>query len=130
MTTFYRTYFQLHSILSSAPDGVSPQKIKEYLTPRQGPLSSVKETFGQPSDASRKNVESGSVTLPDGVVLRVEEGDKEFIFAVSSRFQIDEIQALILLRSFLYIQGMPPISDTTSTSNMAAELVDAISAFY
>ena len=127
---FYRTYFQLHSILSSPPDGVSPQKIQEYLTPRQGPLSSVKETFGKPLDASKKKVESGSVTLPDGVVLCVEEGDKEFIFAVSSRFQIDEIQAFILLRSFLYNQGMPPISDTTSTSSMAAELVDAISAFY
>ena len=128
--TFYRTYFQLHSILSSPPDGVSPQKIQEYLAPRQGPLSSVKETFGQPLDASRKKVESGSVTLPDGVEFRVEEGDKEFIFAVSSRFKIDEIQALIMLRSFLYNQGMPPMSDTTSTSNMAAELVDAISAFY
>ena len=116
--------------MSSPPDGVSLQKIKEYLTPRQGPLSSVKDTFGQPLDASRKKVESGSVTLPDGVVFRVEEGDKEFIFAVSSRFQIDEIQALIILRSFLYNQGMPPISDTTSSSNMAAELVDAISAFY
>ena len=66
----------------------------------------------------------------DGVVLRVEEADKEFIFAVSSRFEIDEIQALILLRSFLYNQGMPPISDPSSTSTMAAELVDAISAFY
>ena len=98
--------------------------------PRQGPLSRVKDKFGKPLDASRKKVESGSVTLPDGVVLRIEEGDKEFIFAVSSRFQIDEIQALIMLRSFLYNQGMPPISDTTSTSNMADELVDAISAFY
>ena len=116
--------------MSSPPDGVNAQKIKEYLTPRQGPLSSVKETFGKPLDASKKKVESGSVTLPDGVVLRVEDGDKEFIFAVSSRFQIDEIQAFIMLRSFLYNQGMPPISDTTSTSNMAAELVDAISAFY
>ena len=130
LTTFYRTYFVLHSILSSPPDGLSAQKIKEYLAPRQGPLSSVKETFGKPLDASRKKVESGSVTLPDGVVLRVEEGDKEFIFAVSSRFQIDEIQAFIMLRSFLYNQGMPPISDTASTSNMAAELVDAISPFY
>ena len=69
-------------------------------------------------------------TLPDGVAFRVEEGAKEFISVVSSRFQIDEIQALIILRSFLYNQGMPPMTDTTSTSNMAAELVDAISAFY
>ena len=58
------------------------------------------------------------------------EADKEFIFAVSSKFEIDEIQALILLRSFLYNQGMPPISDPSSTSTMAAELVDAISAFF
>ena len=69
-------------------------------------------------DASREKVESGSVTLPDGVVLRV-EGDKEFIFAVSSRFKIDEIQAFIILCSSLYNQGMPPILDTASTSNLA-----------
>ncbi|KAF8165907.1 nucleoporin subcomplex protein binding to Pom34-domain-containing protein [Crassisporium funariophilum] len=124
------TYAQLHLILSGHQDGVNAVQVKEYLEPRKAQLSSITETFGKPSDASKKQIESGSVTLPDGIVLRVEQGDKEFIFAVSSRYQIDEVQALILLRSFLYNQGMPPISDSTSSSVMAAELVDAISAFY
>ncbi|KAF8887259.1 hypothetical protein CPB84DRAFT_1837740 [Gymnopilus junonius] len=124
------TYFQLHSILSGHQDGVHPEQIKAYLEPRKAVLSRVTHPFGEPSEASKKAVESGNVTLPDGVALRVEEGDKEFIFAISSKLQIDEIQALIFLRSFLYNQGMPPISDPTSTSVMAAELVEAISPFY
>ncbi|KAF8967477.1 nucleoporin subcomplex protein binding to Pom34-domain-containing protein [Flammula alnicola] len=109
------TYLQLHLILSGHQDGVRPEQVKQYLTPRRKQLGSITETFGKPSNASKKIIE---------------RRDKEFIFAVSSRFQIDEIQALILLRSFLYNQGMPPISDPNSTSVMAAELVDAISGFF
>ena len=104
--------------------------MQAYLDSRKKQLGNVTTPFGRPSAASKKIIESGSVTLLDGVVLHVEEADKEFIFAVSSKFEIDEIQALILLRSFLYNQGMPPISDPSSTSTMAAELVDAISAFF
>ncbi|KDR84406.1 hypothetical protein GALMADRAFT_237258 [Galerina marginata CBS 339.88] len=124
------TYVQLHSILSGLQDGVRPENVQEYLNARKTVLSNVTNPFGRPSDASKKAVESGSVTLPDGVVLRVDEGDKEFIFALSSKFQMDEIQALIMLRSFLYNTGMPPISDSASSSVMAAELVEAISPFY
>jgi nuclear pore complex protein Nup188 len=62
-------------------------------------------------------------------VLRETMNSIQIIFAISSRFQIDKIQALIMLRSFIYNQGMP-LSDTTSTSNMAAELVDALLDLY
>ena len=46
------------------------------------------------------------MTLNDGVVIRV-DGAEEYIFAISERFQIDQVQALILCRSFLYNGGTP-----------------------
>jgi nuclear pore complex protein Nup188 len=127
--TFLRTYLQLHSILSGHLEGIHLEQIAEYLNPRKAQLSAVSEPFGKPSDASRKKVESGSVALADGVVLRVEDADKEFVFAISAKFQIDEVQALVLLRSFLYNEGLPPTADSSSTT-MVAELVEAITPFY
>lgn len=121
-----RTYSQLHFILSGQQDSARPSQIKEYLEPRKAQLSNVTEPFGKPSDASKKLLESGSVTLADGVVLRVDEGNKDIALAISQKFKIDEIQALILLRSFLYDQGMPPNSDPSSTD----QLVEAIGPFY
>jgi len=62
-------------------------------------------------------------------VLRVEDADKEFVFAISTKFNIDELQALVLLRSFLYNEGLPPTADSSSTT-MVAELVEGITPFY
>lgn len=127
--TFLRTYLQLHSILSGHLEGIHLEQIEEYLSPRKSQLSAVSEPFGKPSDASRKKVESGSVALADDVVIRVEDADKELVFAISAKFQIDEVKSLVLLRSFLYNEGMPPTADSSSTT-MVAELVEAITPFY
>ena len=52
------------------------------------------------------------------------------MFAISGKFKIDEVQALILLRSFLYNEGLPPTADNSSTSSMVAELLESITPFY
>ncbi|KAG5653361.1 hypothetical protein H0H81_000862 [Sphagnurus paluster] len=130
ISTCIRTYGHLHSILLGKDEGGHLEHVLDYLEPRKSQLSQLSQPFGKPSDASRKKIESGSVTLADGVVLRVEEPDKEYIFAVSAKFQIDEVQALVLMRSFLYNQGLPSISESASTSAMVAELVEAITPFY
>ncbi|KAF9004332.1 hypothetical protein BDQ17DRAFT_1354946 [Cyathus striatus] len=125
------TYFQLHDILSGNQESVNlDQFTEEYLVPRRHLLSNISEPFGKPSNTSKMKVESGSVTLPDGVVLRVENADKEFVFAVSKKFQIDEVQALVLLRSFLYNLGLPSTADTGSSSSIINELLEAITPFY
>lgn len=111
--------------MSGHQEGTSPDQIAEYLSPRREQLSNASEPFGTPSDASRKKIESGSVTLADNVILRVED-DKEFVFAISAEFQINEVQAFILLRSFLYNEGLP----STATTLIVAELVEAITPFY
>lgn len=110
-------------------EGNTLEQIADILKPRITQLRNVAEPFGKPSDASRKKVDSGSVTLRDGVVIRVEPEDKEYVFAISERLGIDEVNALILLRSFLYNEGAPD-SISKEGSSLVDELVDAITPFY
>ena len=79
---------------------------------------------------SRKKVESASVTLHDGFVVTLDAGDKELAVAISDNFQIDQIQAVILLRSFFYNEGLPPNPGTNAGVTLVDELVEAITPFY
>lgn len=119
----------MHSFLSGRLEGNTPQQVLEYLTPRLEQIRAIVDPFGKPSDASRKQIDSGSITLRDGVVCQVEDHDKESVFAISAKFQIDQVQALILLRSFFYNQGLPShIGD--DADSMVDEVVEAITPFY
>ncbi|KAF9553540.1 hypothetical protein CPC08DRAFT_673179 [Agrocybe pediades] len=123
------TYQELHGFLTAVQEGsVRPVQVQEYLKPRIKQLGNVKDTFGKPNATSKKLVENDLVTLPDGVAIRVESGDRDVILAVSSKLDIDELQALILLRSFLYNKGLPP--GNGSTSDLTEEIIEAIQPFY
>ncbi|TBU45205.1 nucleoporin subcomplex protein binding to Pom34-domain-containing protein [Dichomitus squalens] len=124
------TYQSLHHHLSGHLEGTTLDQLGDILKPRVEQLKNVAELFGKPSDASKKKVDSGSVTLPDGVVLRVEDADKDFIHALSKKFDIDQVQALILLRSFFYNEGLPADIGGSDSSSMVEELVNAITPFY
>ena len=116
-----RTYAELHAILDGHLENGNISEISSTLEQRIDQLKNISEPFRGPSDASNKKIESGSVTLNDGVVIRV-DGAEEYIFAISERFQIDQVQALILCRSFLYNGGTP--------SGDVDELVKDITEFY
>lgn len=116
-----RTYAELHAILDGHLENGNISEITSTLEQRIDQLKNISEPFQKPSDASKKKIESGSVTLNDGVVIRVDGAD-EYIFAISKRFQIDQVQALILCRSFLYNGGTP--------SGDVEELVKDITEFY
>ncbi|KAG1805664.1 uncharacterized protein BJ212DRAFT_1390868, partial [Suillus subaureus] len=74
-------------------------------------------------------VEVGSVTLADGVKLQVDEVEREFTLAISARFGIDEFQSFVLLRSFLYNEGL--LSNGGSTDKgVVNEFIPAIIPFY
>ncbi|KAG6845532.1 hypothetical protein H0H87_007776 [Tephrocybe sp. NHM501043] len=124
------TYQQLHSILSGHHERVHLDQIAQYLEPRKRQFKELSRPFGKPSDASRSIINKSSATLADGVAVKIEEPDKEFIFAISKSLEIDEIQALVLLRSFLYNEGLPPTAEDASSSSLAQELVEAITPFY
>ncbi|KAI6040388.1 nucleoporin subcomplex protein binding to Pom34-domain-containing protein [Pisolithus marmoratus] len=123
------TYQQLHSFLSGQPEGSSPELITQIITPRATQLRNVSKPYGKPNDASRKAIDSGTVTLSDGVKLQVDDVAKEFTTVLSKHFDIDEIQALILLRSFLYNEGLH-LNGFKSDKTLLEELVAAITPFY
>jgi nuclear pore complex protein Nup188 len=126
-----RTYQQLHALLSGQLEGTTVEQVTDYIRPRVPQLCDVSRPFGKPNDASKKKIESGSVKLRDGVTIRVEEADRQYVLAMSKRFDIDEIDALVLLRSFLYNEGLPESADEADSANAAVEeLLEAITPFY
>ncbi|TFK28983.1 hypothetical protein FA15DRAFT_753049 [Coprinopsis marcescibilis] len=126
------SYSQLHLVLSGHQEGLTPDQVKELLVARKSVLQNVCKgsVFGLPSQESRKKIESGSVNLTDGVTARVEDAEKQFVLAISSKFNIDEIQAFILFRSFLFNQGLPAITSKQSKDAMVEEVLTAIGPFY
>jgi nuclear pore complex protein Nup188 len=120
----------LHAILSGQQEGTTVDQVIEHVTPRLEQLRNIAEPFGKPSDASRKKIEGGAAVLNDGVTLRIDDADKDYVLAVSAKFQIDQIQALILLRSFLYNKGLPSSVGTNEDTSLVDELVAAITPFY
>lgn len=106
------------------------EQISQKITPRISQIRDVSNPYGKPTPASRKVVESGTVTLPDGCVLQVDDVSKEFTIALSSHLEINEIQAFILLRSFLYNEGLSISSGSSSDKSLVEELITAITPFY
>src|ERR1700723_1704227 len=104
MCFFRRSYSDLYEQIEGYIEPSNIAEITAILELRLDQLRNVTNPFGKPSDASKKEIQSGSVTLHDGVVVSVEGAD-EYIFAISDKFQIDQVQALILYRSFLYNVG-------------------------
>ncbi|EAU82745.2 hypothetical protein CC1G_10650 [Coprinopsis cinerea okayama7 len=126
------SYEQLHLVLSGVQEGSPVDQIRDHLDSRRSVLENVctPSIFGAPSQASRQKIVSGTVELPDGIKVNVVEADKEFILAVSSKFNIDEIQAFILFRSFLYNQGLPPNLTAETSSQMVEALLEKITPYY
>ncbi|KAI0694377.1 hypothetical protein C8T65DRAFT_744383 [Cerioporus squamosus] len=124
------TYQFLHHQLSGHFEGTTLEQLAEVIKPRVSQLKNISEPYGKPSDASKKKIESGSVTLPDGVVLRVEDTHKDFVHAISTRFDIDQVHALVLFRAFFYNEGIPEAVASSQGPAMVKELVDAITPFY
>lgn len=92
-------------------------------------LRNIFVPYGEPNSDSRKAIEGATVTLSDGIKVRVDDVAREFTLALSTHFGIDEIQALILLRSFLYNEGLSS-SNSGSDKSLVDELIEAITPFY
>lgn len=101
------------------------EPLEAALQHRSSLLKQCYEPFPRPSAESRRSVQSGKVTLRDGIVLEVADEDKEIVFEISKVLDLDEVEALTLLRLFFYNEDIPlaQISDSS-------RLLDAISDFY
>jgi nuclear pore complex protein Nup188 len=131
LTHQLRTYQQLHLLLSGYEANTTPEQTEEILQARTDVLKNLREPFGKPNSESRKRVDKGSVTLRDGILVQVEQADKDFIFAISARFNIDEVEALVLFRSFLYNEGnVLQELESNGDDAFVQRVVDAFSPFY
>ncbi|KIY52286.1 hypothetical protein FISHEDRAFT_69977 [Fistulina hepatica ATCC 64428] len=120
---------ELHQLLTRSGCGdsgtASREEVKGYLTSRLDQLRQISKPFGKPSDASRKKVQSGAITLADGGVVDIAALDRDIVLALSARFQIDEVQALIVMRSFLYNElpsSKHSLSDTPSVDEWCTHI--------
>lgn len=111
-------------------EGLTQDLIADIIRPRVDQLKNIAEPFGKPSDASRKRLDTGSVVFADTVVLRVDDVDKTAAIAISDKFQIDQIQALVLFRAFIYNEGLPADALSNSNASFSEQLIHAITPFY
>jgi nuclear pore complex protein Nup188 len=118
-----RSYADLYTQLSNPNHTYPPDLVLEPLKLCKVQLTHVTDPFERPSDASKKEIETGNVTLP----VRVGDVNKTYVFAIRERYQIDEVQALIPMRASFYNSGMPDVSDSKEA---ASELAGAIGNFY
>ena len=125
-----RTYQELHLILTGEREGLSRDQVTAIIEPRVVQLKNITEPFGKPSDASKKSLDSGSVTLPDGTKWPVDEIDKVAAIALSDHFQIDQIHALVLFRAFIYNEGLPNEALANETGSFTEQLIKIITPFY
>ncbi|KAF8709175.1 Nucleoporin subcomplex protein binding Pom34, partial [Rhizoctonia solani] len=122
------SYQELHESLL-ASDGL--KNINNILQARLPQLRKWADPFGKPSPESKKALESGEVKLIDGSKTRVSDEEKEEALKISARFQLDEIEALVLLRS-CFAHADPSSLDPDASGHAAyeSELQDALETYY
>ncbi|KAI0068511.1 hypothetical protein BV25DRAFT_1817355 [Artomyces pyxidatus] len=124
------TYQQLYLFLSGYESSATPEETASILQSRLEVLKNFRNPFGKPNAESKKKIESNTVTLRDAHVARVGPGDKPFVFAISSKFNIDEVEAFVLFRSYLYNEGIPQEIQRNGDDSFLQQVVDAFSVFY
>ncbi|CAE6454335.1 unnamed protein product [Rhizoctonia solani] len=122
------SYRELHESLL-ASDGL--KNIHSILKARLPQLRKWTDPFGKPSLESKKALESGEVKLADGSKTRVLDEEKEEALKISTRFQLDEIEALVLLRScFAHADPSSLGPDGSGHGAYESELQDALETYY
>jgi nuclear pore complex protein Nup188 len=127
-----RPYILLSQVLSANNiSGFGIDQLGDLLKERSTTIKHCYNPFGGPSPASRKKIESGKVKLGDGYEIVLEGEDKRYILAISDFFGLDECEAAILFRAFLYNQGLPLIkADEASFNDLVEELLEKIQPYY
>lgn len=125
---FTRSYRELHeSLLASR----GLKNISNLLQARLPQLRKWADPFGKPSPESKKRLESGEVKLVDGSTTRVSDEEKQESLKISTQFQLDEVEALVLLRScFAHADLSSLDSSTNGNATYEAELKDALETYY
>lgn len=75
-------------------------------------------------------MESGEVKLLDGTTTRVSDEEKQESLAISARFQLDEVEALVLLRSCFAHADPSSLYSGANGNTYEAELEGALETYY
>ena len=115
--------------------GIDSDVLRKSLTLRLPKLRDCVDPFPRPSVTSGAAIRSGSVALSDGLNVKVDDYQQDITWKISERFALDEIEAFILLRSFLYNeQYQYPHPSNSEASIVGADvesaLLDSITDFY
>ena len=118
-------------MISGHREGLRPEQTVKILDARVDKLKRVWEPLEAPSEASKKALESGSLSLSDGTTIKVDQTTKELALAISEQFSIDQVDAYVLLRSFLYNDGMVGgFPENVSRAELVQEIISKITPFY
>ncbi|KAF8324583.1 uncharacterized protein EI90DRAFT_2934390 [Cantharellus anzutake] len=94
-------------------------------------LCNCVDPFPKPSVTSSAAIRSGSVKLSDGLTIKVDDYQQDITWKISERFALDEIEAFVLLRSFLYNEQYHYApSSKGADADVEAALLDSITDFY
>ncbi|KAG8754018.1 hypothetical protein FRC12_011339, partial [Ceratobasidium sp. 428] len=124
-----QSYQELYEFLTKPISNGSDKKLDDLIKPRLPQLRKCMDPFGKPNLESKKSLESGKVKLADGTTLSVSDEDKQEALAVSTRFQLDETEALVLLRSCL-IHAEHSTLGTNASTTWDSDLKDALESYY
>jgi nuclear pore complex protein Nup188 len=109
------------------------EQLKTLLQRRISLLKESYSPFGFPNATSRSKVKSGKFKLADETELSVDE-IQEFALAASDKFGIDEVWAAVLLKSFLWNQGLPESATrhgiSGASEDFSNELLTSFLPFY
>jgi nuclear pore complex protein Nup188 len=109
---------------------IDPDVLRTCLRLRIPKLRNCTDPFPKPSVTSSAAIRSGSIELPDGTTLQVDDHEA-IIWKISERFNLDEIEAYILLRSFLYNEHLEysPTAKEDEASSAEESLLESITDF-
>lgn len=96
-----RTFRDIYDHLECSRQRRSRSDVSDILNARLSKLQSCGDPFPRRSSASKSQVQSGNVRLPDGTSLKVDQQQKDLCERISERYELDEVEALVLLRAFL-----------------------------
>ncbi|EPQ30590.1 uncharacterized protein PFL1_02114 [Pseudozyma flocculosa PF-1] len=76
-------------------------ELEALLRSNKRRLQRCADPYAKPSDASKRKLAAASVTLGSGASIKLDDQQRELAKTIAQRYDLDEIDSLVLLRTFL-----------------------------
>lgn len=125
----HRSFHDLYEHLERARQTRAPEELGQLLDARLGRLQACGAPLPPRSAASRAALDKESAEVR-GVRVSISDVHRELCVAISERFDIDELEALALLRTFLESEHRLLDALAPKSSDAFTEFLDAFTVFY